>query len=111
MPLVAERDGGIYVAETGVPVERVIFFYLQGEIPESIVGMFPSLKVSDVYAVIAYYLSHREEMDRYVRGREREANEIRRHIESAPGYAERSREVRTNLRHRWQERQKPSSSS
>lgn len=111
VPLVADPDGGIYIADTAIPVERVIFQHLHGEIPESIVDMFPALKVADVYAVIAYYLSHRKQMDEYIERRENEAAEIRRKIESAPGYAERGREIREKLLSRWEERQKTLSSN
>lgn len=97
VPMAAGEDGGIYVGDTSIPVERIIFRHLQGEIPESIVGMFPVLKVADVYAVIAYYLSHRKQMDEYIEKREMEADAIRRDIESAPGYVERTSELREKL--------------
>ena len=37
---------------------------LRGQSPEEIVAAFPQLSLESVYAAIAYYLNHREEIDR-----------------------------------------------
>jgi hypothetical protein len=42
----------------------------------------PPLDLADVYAVIAYYLRHRAEVDAYLQEREQQAREIRRQIEA-----------------------------
>jgi uncharacterized protein (DUF433 family) len=39
---------------------------LRGESPEQIVASFPRLTLADVHAALAYYLDHREEIERQV---------------------------------------------
>jgi hypothetical protein len=46
------------------------------------VQAFPTLKLEDVYAVIAYYLKNRSEVETYVRQAEAEGERIRREIET-----------------------------
>jgi hypothetical protein len=55
--------------------------YENGADPESIVRAYPTLKLADVYAAIAYYLRHQGEMNDYLRKRRAEAAELRREIE------------------------------
>lgn len=53
-----------------------------GPDPEAIVHGYSTLKLADVYDVIAYYLRHREEIDEYLRGRRAEAEKLREEIEA-----------------------------
>jgi uncharacterized protein (DUF433 family) len=76
------RDHTIYVAGTRVPLETVIGAFLDGATPEEIVYQYPSLQLADAYAVIGYYLHHREEIDAYRAERAEAAVEIRRANES-----------------------------
>jgi hypothetical protein len=46
------------------------------------------VSLADVYAVIAYYLRHRSEVDEYLGNRVREHAELRREIEGRPEYQE-----------------------
>lgn len=82
VPLRVTKDGAIMVAQTRVPVDTVIYAFLNGETAEEIVDAFDVLKLADVYSIIGYYLDHREEMDAYIQRREVEAAEIRREIEA-----------------------------
>jgi hypothetical protein len=43
---------------------------------------FPTVPLSDIYAVIAYYLSHRAEVDSYLKRRIDEAERIRQEVEA-----------------------------
>jgi hypothetical protein len=56
--------------------------YDDGADPESIVNAYPTLRLADVYAVIAYYLRHQDEVKAYLREREAQAAELRRQIET-----------------------------
>lgn len=40
-----------------------VWHNLQGQSPAEIVQQFPQLSVSDVYAALAYYLDHQDEID------------------------------------------------
>lgn len=46
------------------------------------------MPLPDVYAVITYYLRHREEIEEYLEERAREHKELRQEIESRPDYQE-----------------------
>lgn len=82
VPLRTDADGAIRVGETRVLLELVIRAFQRGETPESIVQSFSSLKLQDVYAVIAYYLQNRVELDAYLQEIEARSREIRREIEA-----------------------------
>ena len=49
--------------------------------PEQIAHDFDVLKVEDVYAVVNYYLHHREEVDAYIAEAEKDAARIRGEID------------------------------
>src|SRR5262249_9955414 len=50
--------------------------------PEGIVHNYPSLRLADVHAVLAYYLRHPDEVNAYLQRRRQEAGELRRQIEA-----------------------------
>jgi len=39
------------------------------------------MTLADIYAVIAYYLRHREEIEAYLDAREQRAEEVHQHLE------------------------------
>jgi uncharacterized protein (DUF433 family) len=82
VPLRTDEHGKIRVGKSRVLLELVIHAYHQGEIPEGIIDMYSALKLSDVYAVIAYYLEHTAEIDAYVRQAAERAEQIKREIEA-----------------------------
>jgi uncharacterized protein (DUF433 family) len=76
-----ETDGAFRVGHTRVSLETVIGAFQEGAAAEEIVLRYPSLDLADVYAVVAYYLRHREEVDRYVAERQEQAAALRRKME------------------------------
>jgi uncharacterized protein (DUF433 family) len=68
------------VAGTRVSVESVIHAFWAGATPEEICQDFPTLSLGQVYAVIAYYLSHRPQFDRYLKQEHRVAERSRRRL-------------------------------
>jgi uncharacterized protein (DUF433 family) len=77
-------DNGVYrVTGTRIPLERIVESYKNGATPEGIVDSFDTLRLSDVYRLIGYYLDHREEVERYLREQEEQAEEVRRKIEAS----------------------------
>jgi uncharacterized protein (DUF433 family) len=100
VPLREEASGVIRVGDSRIPLERVVAEFERGASPESIVHAYDTLCLADVYAVIAYYLRHKDEVQAYVRRREEEAEELQRKIEAAqpprPGFWEelRARQAR-----------------
>ena len=84
-PLREDAAGALRVGETRVLLELVIRAFQDGATPETIVQRYSTLGLANVYAVIAYYLSHRSEIEEYLARREQKADETRRRIESQQG--------------------------
>lgn len=83
IPLRQDPPGVLRVGRSRVLLEMVIHAYQQGESPEGIIEMYPALELPDVFAVIAYYLAHRAEVDEYLRHCDEEAAALRRKIEAS----------------------------
>jgi uncharacterized protein (DUF433 family) len=56
----------------------VVAVFNQGATAEEIVYRFPSLKLADVYATIAFYLNHQHEVEAYLQQRQQQSQEIRK---------------------------------
>lgn len=69
---IEERNGGYYVAGTRISLDSVVYSFNQGQSPETIQEDFPSLKRSQIYGAIAFYLDHQAEIDKYLEETERE---------------------------------------
>ena len=82
IPLSTAADGVIRVAGTRVTLDTVIDTFLTGASPEEIAQDFPVLRLDDIYAVLTYYLRHRDEVDAYLRERRSRADALRREIEA-----------------------------
>lgn len=108
VPLTLWKDGSIRVKGTRLPIDRIVYAYKTGECPEEIYDSFPSdaYTVADIYLIIAYYLTHKTKIDKYISNREKEAEKIRKEIESSAGYKERTENLRKKLLDRWKEHQK-----
>lgn len=55
-----------------------VWHNLRGQSPEQIVADFPQLSLADVYAALAYYLDHREEIQRQAKEDEEFVVEMKR---------------------------------
>jgi len=84
-PLHEDSDGALRVGNSRVLLELVLHAFQDGGTPEAIVQRYSTLALSDVYAVIAYYLRHRSELEAYLSGRERTAEDVRKQVESTQG--------------------------
>ena len=54
------------ITGTRVSLDSIVYDYLSGLSPESISDNFDSLSLERVYGAIAFYLSHRDEVDRHL---------------------------------------------
>src|SRR5687768_5127722 len=81
VPLVSDSDGVIRVDSSRVTLDTVVAAFREGMTPEGIVEQYPSLHLADVYSVIGYVLSHPQEIETYLRARERIAEQVRRENE------------------------------
>lgn len=82
VPLRRDESGAIRVGDSQVLLDVVIREYKNGADAESIVHAYSTLRLADTYAVIAYYLQNREEVDTYLRNRRAEAEKLRLEIEA-----------------------------
>ncbi len=83
VPLREEPPGVLRVGKSRVFLELVMHAYHLGESPEGIVDMYLGLELADVFAVIAYYLAHRAEIDEYLRECDEQAEAVRCKIEAS----------------------------
>ena len=65
-PYIEERNGGLYLAETRVSLDSVVIHFQEGASPEEIVQSFSTLKLSQVYGAIAYYLENEKTVNEYI---------------------------------------------
>src|SRR5437868_15218653 len=93
-PLREDSSGALRVGGSRVLLELVIRAFQDGATPETIVQRYSTLKLPDVYTVIAYYLRHRSEIEAYLARREQKAEEARQRIETQQGDLS---EIRTRL--------------
>lgn len=85
VPLEITPDGVIRITGSRVTLDTVVALFRQGASAEEIVVRFDTLDLGDVYSIIAYYLHHRDEVERYVQeGRERSAV-VRQQVEARQG--------------------------
>ncbi len=76
-PLQTNEDGVILVGKTRVTLDTVVAVFNQGAAAEEIAHRYPSLNLADVYATIALYLKHQQEVDAYLQQRQKQAQDIR----------------------------------
>ena len=64
---VTQTNGAYRISDTRVSLDSVVYAFLNGQSPESILDSFPVLSLEQVYGAITYYLAHQEEIDTYLR--------------------------------------------
>ncbi|ETW98185.1 MAG: hypothetical protein ETSY1_19850 [Candidatus Entotheonella factor] len=84
-PLHEDTSGALRVGDSRVLLELVIQAFQDGATPETICQRYPTAGLADIYAVIAYYLRHPEDIDIYLAEREQCAQEVRQRIERHQG--------------------------
>ncbi|MGD0899992.1 MAG: DUF433 domain-containing protein [Thermoguttaceae bacterium] len=78
VPLEQGEDGVIRVGGTRVTLDTIVTAYQQGEPPETIADQYPSVSLPDVFAVIGFYLRHRNEVEGYLAQERQRADAVRR---------------------------------
>ena len=61
------------VGDTRVSLDSIVYFYREGESPESIADNYPALTLEQIYGAIAYYLANKQEIDAWLAEGERAA--------------------------------------
>jgi len=81
-PLVTGDDGVIRVVGTRVTLDTIVAAFDAGATPEEIIQQYPSVDLATAYAVIAYVLAHRAEVDAYLARRDQLGAEVRADVEA-----------------------------
>jgi len=84
-PLREDSSEALRVGTTRVLLELVVQAFQDGAIPETIVQRYPTLSLPDVYAVVAYYLRHRDDVEGYLARCEQKAQEVQHRTENQQG--------------------------
>lgn len=66
VPLVPDDHGGIRIGNPRVTLDTVISAFLDGATVEEIIHQYPFLDLTDVYAVVAYSLRRRSDVETYL---------------------------------------------
>lgn len=77
MPLLAGRDGVVRVGATRVTLDTVVAAFNGGATAEEIAQQYPSVDLADIYAVITFYLRHRDQVADYLHARAQVAAQVR----------------------------------
>lgn len=77
---ITQVEGAYRVAGTRVSLDSVVYAWLNGLSPESIVDSYPVLTLEDVHGALAYYLGHQDEVDEYLRQGEAEFDALRQQL-------------------------------
>lgn len=84
-PLREDAAGALRVGNSRVLLELVIRAFQDGATPETIMQRYSTLALPDVYAVLAYYLRHPNEVEEYLAKRDQKAEVVRQRIDSKQG--------------------------
>ena len=61
---VEERDGGYYIAGTGISLDSIVHAFQDGESPEGILDSFPMAgPLVRIYGAITSYLENKEKVE------------------------------------------------
>lgn len=82
VPLVRDEVGRLMVPNSRISLDVLVAAFKRGKTPEAIHDSYETVSLADVYAIFSYYLRHRAEVEAYLSGQEREADEIQARIEA-----------------------------
>ena len=66
MSYVQQIDGGYRLTGSRVSLDSIVYAWLSGLSPESIVENFETLNLEQVYGAITFYLAHKAEVDAHL---------------------------------------------
>jgi uncharacterized protein (DUF433 family) len=81
-PLRIDEGGAVRVGRSRITLALMVEQYDSGMTPEEMVRAYDTLDLADVYAVLAYYLRHRDAVREYMKRRDERAHKLRAQIEA-----------------------------
>src|SRR5438874_4094323 len=92
------HDGVYRIGGTRVSLDSVVYAYRRGASPESIQRSFSSLTLEEVHGALAFYLSHKQDVDKYLTEGEEEFEKLRQAShEKHPDWYEKLRRAREEI--------------
>ena len=104
VPLTLTDEGTIRITGSRVSLDSIIHHYHLGATAEQIACKFQGLQLADIYAALAYFLSHREAVEEYLQRQEAKGDALQRQLESDPDYQAAMTDLRERLLARRAER-------
>jgi len=92
VPLVQLETGGVRVRNSRVSLETIVIRMQVGDTVEDIHRGFPTVSVSQIKEILAWYFDNQADVDEYLRQGQEEAERIFQWFESRPGYKKVTRE-------------------
>jgi uncharacterized protein (DUF433 family) len=86
--LTQDTDGWIHIVGHRIGLEHLVHYYLEGYSPEMLACEYPTLRLAEIYKVIAFYLENREEVDSYISREQKQLDELKRVAKKGPSLAE-----------------------
>ena len=68
---IERRKTGFYIVGSRVPIDRIVWEYRNGEDSEGIQSHYPTLSLDQVNGAVAFYLSHKDEVEQVLEERKR----------------------------------------
>jgi uncharacterized protein (DUF433 family) len=81
VPLQADSSGALRIADTRVLLELIVRAFHAGATPEEIVQAYDTLRLPDVYAVLAWCLNNEVAVADYMAAREQLASAVQQELE------------------------------
>lgn len=82
VPLVRDQAGRLMVPGTRISLDVLVADFKRGKTPEALHDAYETVSLADVYAIFAYYLRHRAEVEAYLIDQEHVGAEIQARIET-----------------------------
>jgi len=89
VPLVQLENGAVRVRNSRVTLETIVHHMQAGDTEEEIHDSFPTVSVSVIKEILAWYFDNKADADEYLQQVEEEGKRLRQWAESQPGYKER----------------------
>lgn len=87
-PLREDAHGVIRVGRTRVTLDSVVALFEQGASAEEIALRYETLTLAEVYAVLSFYMAHRDDVDAYLRSQRRASEAARALAEQRSPFTE-----------------------
>ena len=89
VPLVQLENGAVRVRNSRVTLETIVHRMQMGNTVEEIHDGFPTVSITQIEEILAWYFDNKAEADEYLQQIEAQAKTLRQWAESQPGYKER----------------------